>query len=308
MLFRSLILRSNSYANAEGWDDLIHAFVEPLKNSSLDEIILLLHTATPGPDAPQPKHACQVFYNQLGEVPELLLSRTPSALRTDTTPTDEWWPPVRAATGVHPDNGHGGGGPQKRIQIPEERIMHGKEVEEAMPGDDHEEEIDKTQVNAAKVIQDAYHRHLEQKRARAARKIQVAYRRHLKGKAVVHDGIDATQARYWHLLHRRSMEMEWPKNSRYYLLFRVPLGYILVCLDTIKAFIELEKKQAKKRMMTEDHGGLEELMEALNQYKYVARIPHYIKGLINPSANSSKERSRFRKSSPLHHSFTRGSL
>jgi len=262
------ILRFSSYANAESWDDLVHAFVEPLKNSSLDEMILLLHTATPGPDAPHPRHVRPVFYDRLDEVPELLLSKTPSALRTDAIHTNRWSPRAGAATVVQRSSDRDGRRQQKRTEIPEERIAHGKEADEAVPGGDHEEEIDETQVNAAKVIQDANGRYLERKRAGAARKIQVAYRRHLKGKAVVREGIDAAQAHYWYLLRKRSMKMEWPKDSRYYLLFRVPLAYILVCLDTIKAFVESKKKEAKKRMMTEDHGGLEELMDALNQYRY----------------------------------------
>jgi hypothetical protein len=38
-------------------------------------------------------------------------------------------------------------------------------------------------------------------------------------------------------------------------------------LDTVKAFVESEKKEAKKRMMTEDDRDLEELMEALHQHR-----------------------------------------
>ena len=263
-----LILRPKSYANAESWDNLVHAFAEPLQNSSLDEIILLLHTATPGPDAPPPKYVRPVFYDQLYEVLELLLLKAPSTLRTDTIPTNRRWPHDGAATGVQPGSDHGGRRRRKRTEIPGERIAPGREAEVAVPGGDHEEETDKTQVDTAKVIQDAYHRDLERKRAGAARKIQVAYRRHLEGKAVVREGFDATQAYYWRLLRKRSTKMEWPKDSRYYLLFRVPLAYILACLDTIKVFVESEKKEAKKRMMTEAHGGLEELMKALDQYRY----------------------------------------
>lgn len=63
--------------------------------------------------------------------------------------------------------------------------------------------------------------------------------------------------------------MEWPDDSRYYLLFRVPLAYILVCLDMIRTFVESEKKkEAEKWMATEDRGDLEGLMESLQQHKY----------------------------------------
>ena len=256
-------LSSNSYANAGGWDELVYAFTEPLKNSPLDELILLLHAVTPGSDKRQPKYVRPVFYSRLDEVPELLLSIIPSASRADATPTDKRRPRGEVATG-----NHGGQGQQKHVGIPQERIAGRKGPDRVVPGGGHEEEFCRARVNAAKVVQDAYRRHLERTRAGAARKIQSAYRRYLEGKAVVREGIDAAQAHYWHLLRKRSMKMEWPKQSRYYLLFRVPLAYILVCLDAIKAFVESEKKEAKKRMMTEDHGGLEELMEALNQYRH----------------------------------------
>jgi len=258
-----LSLRFNSYVNADGWDDLLHVFTEPLKSSPLDELILLLHTATPGSDKPHPKYARPVSYNRLDEVPELLLSIIPSALRTDVTATDKRRPRGEVATG-----NHGGQGQQNRVGMPEERITGGKGAEGFMPGGRHEEKLCQTRINAARVVQNAYRRHLERKRAGAARKIQAACRCHLKEKSIVREGIDAAQAHYWHLLRKRSMEMKWADGSRYYLLFRVPLAYIPVCLDEIKVFAESQKKGAKKRMMTEDHRGLEELMEALNQYGY----------------------------------------
>jgi len=100
------------------------------------------------------------------------------------------------------------------------------------------------------------------------RKIQTAYRRHLKRKSVVRKGMDVTQADYWHLLRERSMEMEWSKDSQYYLLFRVPLAYILIYLHTIGAFAESEKKGANKRMGAASDKELEEVMKACNQYRY----------------------------------------
>ena len=188
-----------------------------------------------------------------------------NTLRSGTIPTHQQWPRVQAATGVQPDGD--GQGRQESIDIPQERVTDGKELEVVLSDGDHEQEIDAPRVNAARAIQYAYRRHLEQKRAGAARKIQTAYRRHLKRKRVVRRGIDATQARYWLLLRKRSLEMEWSKGSRYYLLFRVPLAYILVCLDAIQTFAESEKKKIKNRIMTEDNSDLEELMKALRQHR-----------------------------------------
>jgi len=257
-----LLLRPNSYADAEGWDDLEQAFTQSLKHSPFDEMILLLHTGTPGAHEQRSEYVRPVSYNRLDEVPKLLLSTAPSAWRTGLTRSYQH-PHVEAATEIQPDGDGDGQVEQEHIGIPRERITDGKEAEVVTFFGDHEEEIDETQVNAAIVIQDVYRRHLERKRAGAARKIQAAYRLHLKRS----EGIDAIQTHYWHLLRKRSAEMEWSKDPRYYLLFRVPLGYVLVCLDVIKTFVESEKKEAKKHVMAEDDKHLVELMEALDRYR-----------------------------------------
>ena len=291
------LLRPNSYADAEGWDDLVQAFAESLKHSSLDEMILLLHTATPGPYEQPLEHVRPVSYNLLDDVPQLLLSIPPGALRTGPTRSHQQRPHVEEATGAPPGDNSDGQGEQKRISIPQEGAADGKEAEAIISDRDYEEEIYETRVNAAKTMQDAYRCHLEQKRAGAAKKIQAVYLCHLKRRSVGRTGINTTLAHYWDLLRKRSMEMEWSKDSRYYLLFRVPLGYILVCLDAIKVFAEF-KKETKKRMMTEDHKGLEESMEAISQHRCVDIDCILYQALINPPANSSSKRSHFRRNSP----------
>ena len=225
----------------------------------------MLHESIPEPYGPRWNHVRTVVYGRLDEVPTLLLA-DPSVLKVLA---QQQRLRVGGATIVQPDSYYGGQG--QGINMPQERITEENEVEERTgSGGDHKQEIDERVVGAAKTIQNAYRRHLGRKRAvrdNAAKKIQAAYLRHLKRKSVVRKGIDATQARYWHLLRKRSMEMEWTKGSRYYLLFRVPLAYILVCLDVIGEFIESKKKESKKRMATEDDRDLEELMEALHQQR-----------------------------------------
>ena len=278
------LLRSDSYANANCWDDLVYAFTGSLRDSFLDEIVLLLHADIPGPDGWRSEYVRPVSYDSLDEVPELLLSTTPSALRAGATITCQRRPRIEVETGWQPYGNHDGQWEQVLADIPSEMISDGEEAEVATPGLDYEEEIDEAATNAAKVIQDAYRHYLERRRAGAARKIQIAYRRHLewkravagstlathhlKRKSVVRVGVGAIHVRYWRLLRKRSVEMLWSKNSRYYLLFRVPLGYILVCLDVIKTFAESEKKEAKKQVMTADNRDLENLMEALDRYRY----------------------------------------
>ena len=243
----------------------MYTFTETLKDSSLDEMILLLHTAIPNLGGWRSRYIRPVSYNRLDEVHKLL-SMAPSTLRTGATPAHPQRSHIETGTGVQPDGDHDEEGQQKCIDVPQENIAEGKEAEPVMSGGDHEE-IDEARVNAAKMIQETYRRYLERKRGDAAKKIQAAYRRRLTRKGIVRKGIEATQAHYWHLLRKRSTEMQWSKKSRYYLLFRVPLAYVLVCLDTIKAFIESEKKETKKRTMTEHHIKLEELMEILTQHR-----------------------------------------
>jgi len=231
-------------------------------------MILLLHDSIPGPYGRPLNHIRTVSYGRLEEVPTLLLA-DPSTLRAPAQ--HQRWR-VGGAVTEQPDSGYDG--QEQGVNIPQERIAEENEAEEGTgsSGDHEPDTADKRKVEAAKAIQIAYRRHLGRKRAirdGAAKKIQAAYLRHLKRKSIVRKGIDATQARYWHLLRKRSMEMEWTKESRYNLLFRVPLAYILVCLDVIGGFVESKKKESKKRMTTEDNRGLEELMDAVQQQRCV---------------------------------------
>jgi hypothetical protein len=259
----------NSYANAKDWDCLTYAVPESLKRSPLDEMILLLHATTPHPYRQLSRHIRSVSYDRLNEVPKLLLSTTPSALKTGVTLTLPQRSRVKVATRAQPDSDYDEQGQQKHIDsMPQGRIHDEKEAGAVTASGDYEEEIDETLVNAARVIQDAYRHYCERKRTPAARKIQAAYRRYLKRKRATRKGIDATQAQYWEILRRESTETEWSKDSQYYLLFRVPLAYILVCLDAIKSFAESGKKETKKLLMIADHRSIEEHMGAIDQYGY----------------------------------------
>ena len=211
-------------------------------------MILLLQTKMPVPYRQQSEYVRPVSYNGLDKIPQLLLSTAPSTWKTGTTPPYQRRPRAAATTGAKPNDDYNRRG-RRSFGIPR-RAAYRRRREAIMFDEDEGEEIDETLANAAKAIQGAY-------------------RRHLKRKNVARSGIDMTQAHYWQLLHKRSIEMGWSKDSRYYLLFRVPLAYILVSLDVVKEFVESEKKEAKKRMMAEGDQDLEELMEALDQRRCV---------------------------------------
>jgi hypothetical protein len=286
----ALVLRSNSYVDSKDWDDLVHAFTESLDHPFPDEMILLLHKDIPGRDGGWSEHVCPITYYTLCDVPRLLLSKTPSAIRTGITCGQHQQQHAEGAMETQPDRHHDQQRRPKPVDTPWKGVAESKETEADRPGSQHKQEFDsKIRINAAKVIQDAYRayrRHFEQKRASAARKIQAAHRRHLKRKNAVHKEIIESQAQYGHLLHMRSREMEWSKDLQYYLLFRVPLADILESLNTIGAFFQSEKKRANKRTVDPqnmDHG---ELMKAVDQYRYESVDCTLHSSLMNPLESS----------------------
>jgi hypothetical protein len=120
-----LLLKPNSYANAEGWDDLVHALTES-NHSSLDEMILLVYKGIPGPYKQRPKYVRLVSYNRLDEVPKLLLSVAPSALRK---------------------------GRKRHVEMPQEGITNGTEAGVEMSVRDYEQEIDEIRDPLACVLE-----------------------------------------------------------------------------------------------------------------------------------------------------------
>ena len=217
---KSLLLKFNSYADAKGWGDLVHAFMESLKDTPFDELILLLHTNIPSVLRQSSKYIRTVSYDTLDAVPELL-GMAPSPFRINPTLTHQTEPHAEMEAGVQ----HGE--PERKIGV----------------------EVGERQVNAAKTI-------------------QAAYRRYLKQKDVDRKEVDKTQARYWNPLRERSSEMKWSKDSQYYILFRVPLADILICLDMLRVFFDSQKKNANKLMKDawgEEH---ERLDKAHGEYRY----------------------------------------
>ena len=257
--------------------------MESLEDSPVDEMILLAHIDLPGSYERRPKCLRLVPYRRLDDVPKLLMG-DPTALANVTIPRKPRQR-VEAATVVRPDGDHRGHDQQKRIDdTPQENVAEGKDVEAAGIAD-HEEEIDESRVNAAIVIQDAYRRHLDRKRTPAVRKIEAAYRRYLKRKNVVRKGIDATQVQNWELLRKKSLKMKWTKDSRYHLLFRLPLADILTCLDTIKGMTESEKKKANKRLNSSNNQDLDDVMDLITKIRCDS-----VDYVLDPGSNSASRK------------------
>ena len=265
-LIKEFVLIFSRYAEAKDWDDLVDAFTESSKH---DKMILLV---IPGRHGRWPRHVRPVTHNKLSRVPKLLLSMAPDTGRNVVTRPRPQQPRVEATTEA--DGNHITQGEKAPIDAPQEKIPDGRETEVDTSGGHHGQEPEEIRINAAIVIQEAYRayrwrldRQVEQKQAIAAQKIQAAYRRHLKRKHVPRKGIEGAQARFWNLLRGKSTEMGWSKDSQYYLLFRIPLGYILACLDTIGAFFESEKKEVNKQIQGESDKDYGELMDALDKYR-----------------------------------------
>ena len=266
-----LVLRSNSYADAKDWNDLVHAFTESLKHPSSDKMILLLHKAIPGLHGRWSDHVFPVAYDTRDGIPELLLSNPPRAVRTVITRASQQQQHAKKVTEAQPNRDHDKQSQPTPTDAPQSEVVDTKEVKVDRPDPQREQVSDETRAKAAKAIQGAYraYRHrLEQKQVIAACKIQAAYRRHSIRRNIVRKGIDESQARFWTLLRERSREMKWPKDSRYYLLFRVPLGDILVCLNTVGAFLASRKKEANKRITDTEKKGQGDFAKAGDQYRY----------------------------------------
>jgi len=116
-LAKILLLRPNSYTDAKDWDDLVHAFTESLNHSPLDEMILLVHSGTPGPPERRPKCVRRVSYDELDEVPELLRSVAPSVLRSGNTSVHKQRTPAEMGTGVKPGGDQDRQTRQKRVEM-----------------------------------------------------------------------------------------------------------------------------------------------------------------------------------------------
>ena len=129
---RAHSLRSNSYAYAKGWDDLVQTFTESLGNSFLDEVILLVHTALPSPPGRQGFGLIRtVSYDALDGVPDLLRRMAPNPPRTCATPVHRKVakrPYVEVVTGVHPNSNPDRQGQKKRVEMPQEAITDGKKA------------------------------------------------------------------------------------------------------------------------------------------------------------------------------------
>ena len=300
----ALVLRFNRYAHAKGWDDLMYASTESLP--SPDEMILLLHKNIPGPRGGWPEHVFPVVYDTLDGVPKLLLSKAPGPLGTIFTPVQQQQR-VEIITQAQLDGDHDGQPQPIPIDAPQEGVTDIKEAE-ADRLDSRHEEFNETQVKAAKVIQAAYSRHLERKRVAAALKIQAACRRYLRRKNIARKGIDESRVQYWKPLRERSEEMEW-EDSRYYLLFRVPLADVLICLDLIWAFLKAEKKDANKRMGAQKKKDGEELMDVIGKYMYDSTSFALRSGSNESSRSLLKQTTELRKKlSPNSEFHERGSV
>ena len=145
---RVLLLRPNSYADAEGWGDLVDAFTESLKDSSLDEMILLLHTAIPDSHEQQSECVRSVSYNTLEEIPQLLLSMAPHASRTSATPVHQERQHAKIADGDRDQQTQ-----QKHVEIPQDRVGDGTEAKALTSGERYEQESNETRVDAAETTQ-----------------------------------------------------------------------------------------------------------------------------------------------------------
>ena len=131
-----MLLRSDSYADANDWDEPVDAFTKSLRNSSLDEVVHLVHGALPVPDGRWSEYIRLVSYTELDRVSELLRSTVPNALEPVYTPTRQSRPHVSVKSREQPNGVDDRQGQQKNSEMSQGSIVD--ELVAVIPGEDRE--------------------------------------------------------------------------------------------------------------------------------------------------------------------------
>jgi len=215
-------------------------FTKSLYDSTLDEMVLLLHSKAPKYEGWISRYVRTVTYENIEEIPDRLRAKV--AGRADTRVPANPPPgfPTPEGHQIEPENDDG---QQKHPDLPEEDVLNPSGGEPPVhDGGQEEVSASPEEIRAALTIEAAYYRVMAQKK-------EV-----LKGK-------DATRARLWSLFRDRASSMGLPRYMRYKLLMQGPLVHVLVCLDGIKMFADQTNRDSNKQLQGDDHRRLEELIE-----------------------------------------------
>jgi len=214
-------------------------FTRSLADSTLDEMILLLHSRAPKFQGWVSRYVRTVKYDHIEEIPDRV--RVKGTARADTrAPTGAPGFPTPEGYPIEPENDDG---QQKHPDLPEEDVLNPSDGETPVDNDDQEE------ASASP------------EEIQAALKIEAAYRRVITRKKEDLKGIDATRARLWSLLRGRALSMKDPRHKRYKMLMQGPLAHVLACLDGVKMFADKTSRDSKKQLQGGDHSRLEELIK-----------------------------------------------
>ena len=214
-------------------------FTKSLSDSTLDEMILLLHSEAPKFHGWVSRYVRTVMYENIEEIPGRLRAKAigRADIRAPAHPPPGF--PTPGGHPIEPENDD----QQKHPDLPEEDVLNPRNGESPVDNSSQEEAtVSPEETRAALVIEAAYYRAM-------ARKKEV-----LKG-------IDATRARLWYLLRDRASSIRWSRHKRYKLLMQGPLVHVLVCLDGVKMFADQTSRDSKKQLQQDDHIRLEELIK-----------------------------------------------
>ena len=229
------------YAEAPDWRGLINVFTKSLSDSTLDEMILLLHSKAQKFQGWVSRYVRTVVYGNITEITDRLRAKATGRadIRAPTLPPPGF--PTPGGHTIEPENDEDD--QQKHPDLPEEDVLNPSDGESPVDNNSQEEAT------------------MSPEETRAALTIEAAYHRVVARKKEVLKGVDATRAHFWSLLHGRASSMEWPKHKRYKLLMQGPLVHILVCLDAVKMFADQTSRDSKKQLQQDDHIRLEELIK-----------------------------------------------
>ena len=228
------------YADALDWRGLVNVFTKSLSDSTLDEMILLLHSKAPKFQGWVSRYVRTVVYENIAEVADRLRAKATGRadIRAPALP-----PPGFPTPGGRPTEPENDDDQQKHPDLPEEDVLNPSNGESPVDNNSQEEAT------------------VSPEETRAALTIEAAYHRVMARKKEVLKGIGATRAHFWSLLRGRVSSMEWSGHKRYKLLMQGPLVHVLVCLDGVKMFADQTSRDSKKQLQQDDHIRLEELIK-----------------------------------------------
>jgi hypothetical protein len=225
----------------------VKAVRKSASDSSVDEMILLLHTKKQTRPIPWFPHTRVIIYEREDDIRKLVAfgAETATALRAEAK---AFVPVVSQAPSSHPT------AEEEHDDLQEEEFVT-EEAEENALEDMVEGDTATLSTEPTDNLQTFSEEHIA-----AVELFQRTYRRNRsKHQASSQGGLTAERTKLWDACEAASHKIEWPFNF-YKKLFLGPLAHILLCLQGASSYAHSTKKELKKKMNVKEHHGWEDAM------------------------------------------------